>query len=66
MAFVKVKSVDSIYEDIINTNTICQICKGKKRGTYSVYFSNDRSYPEVYDESEAKKIFEAIGVSLNW
>lgn len=66
MAFVKVKSVNSIYEDIINTNMICRICKGKKRGTYSIYFSNDSSYPEVYDENEAKKIFETIGVSLEW
>ncbi len=64
MAFIKVKNKKSKDDSIINTDLICRIAKSKEG--YIVFFSSGNvgaSYYE-YDEENAKKIFEVIGVSL--
>lgn len=69
MAFIKVKGADFYdgdgHEMIINTEQINTIEKKSrsKRGDYRVNFSN--SYERYFVPEEAKKIFEAIGVSLD-
>lgn len=64
MAFIKVKNKKAKDESIINTDMICRISKAKDG--YIVFFSSGNvgsSYYE-YDEENAKKIFNIIGVSL--
>lgn len=64
MTFVKVKDKKSKEEAIINTDMICRIAKSKYG--YIVFLSSGNvgsAYYE-YDEENAKKIFEAIGVFL--
>jgi len=64
MAFIKIKDKKSKEASIINTDMICRIAKTK--GGYIVFFSSGNTgaaYYE-YDEVEAKKIFDSIGVSL--
>lgn len=64
MAFIKVKDKKSKEDTIINTNMICRISRSKNG--YIVFFSSGNvgaAYYE-YDEDNAKKIFNAIGVSL--
>lgn len=64
MAFVKVRNLKAKEESIINTDMICRIIKVKNG--YGVFFSSGNvgsSYYE-YDEENAKKIFDAIGVAL--
>lgn len=64
MAFIKVKNKKGKEETIINTDMICRIAKTKDG--YIVFFSSGNvgaAYYE-YDEDEAQKIFDAIGVSL--
>lgn len=65
MAFIKVKDKRSKEDAIINTDMICRIAKTKNG--YIVFFSSGNTgaaYYE-YEEEDAKKIFEAIGVSLD-
>lgn len=64
MAFIKVKNKKAKEEAIINTDMICRISRNKNG--YTVYFSSGNTgaaYYE-YDEENAKKIFDAIGISL--
>ena len=64
MAFIKVQDKKSKGPAIINTDMICRIAPTKNG--YIVFFSSGNvgaSYYE-YDEETAKKIFDAIGVSL--
>ena len=64
MAFIKVKDKKAKEDTIINTNMICRISRNKNG--YTVFFSSGNvgsAYYE-YDEDNAKKIFDAIGVSL--
>ena len=64
MAFIKVRDIKSKEAAIINTDMICRIAKVNKG--YIVFFSSGNvgsAYYE-YDEENAKKIFDAIGVSL--
>lgn len=64
MAFIKVKDKKTKEDTIINTNMICRISRNKNG--YTVFFSSGNvgaAYYE-YDEDNAKKIFDAIGVSL--
>ena len=64
MAFIKVKDKKGKEEAIINTDMICRIAKTKNG--YIVFFSSGNvgsAYYE-YDEDEAQKIFDAIGVHL--
>lgn len=64
MAFIKVKDKKGKEDAIINTDMICRIAKTKSG--YIVFFSSGNTgaaYYE-YDEAEAKKIFDAIGVAL--
>lgn len=52
-------------DTIINTDMICRIAK---KSGYIVFFSRGNTgaaYYE-YDEAEAKKIFDAIGVALDY
>lgn len=65
MAFIKVRDKKSKEDAIINTDLICRIAK--TRNGYIVFFSSGNTgaaYYE-YDESEAKKIFDTIGVALD-
>ena len=65
MAFIKVKNIKGSSETIINTDLICRIAKSKNG--YIVFFSSGNvgsAYYE-YDENEIKKIFKAIGTSLD-
>lgn len=65
MAFIKVKDKRSKEDAIINTDMICRIAKTKNG--YIVFFSSGNTgaaYYE-YEEEDAKKIFEVIGVSLD-
>lgn len=64
MAFIKIKGIKG-RDSIINTDMICRIAKTKNG--YIVFFSSGNvgaAYYE-YDEEEAQKIFQAIGVSLD-
>lgn len=64
MPFVKVKSKKDKEDAIINTDMICRIAKNKD--TYTVFLSSGNvgaAYYE-YDEENAQKIFDAIGISL--
>ena len=64
MAFIKVRNVKGKEDTIINTELICRIAKSKNG--YTVFFSSGNTgaaYYE-YDEENAKRIFDAIGVSL--
>lgn len=64
MAFIKIRNKKSKEESIINTDMICRIAKTKSG--CMVFFSSGNvgaAYYE-YDQEEMKKIFEAIGVSL--
>lgn len=64
MAFIKIKNKKAKEDTIINTDMICRISKNKTG--YIVYFSSGNTgaaYYE-YDEENAKKIFDVIGVSL--
>ena len=64
MAFVKIKDIKSKEDSIINTDMICRIAKSKNG--YIAFFSSGNTgaaYYE-YDETEAKKIFDVIGVSI--
>ena len=64
MAFIKAKDKKGKEDAIINTDMICWIAKTKSG--YIVFFSSGNTgaaYYE-YDEAEAKKIFDAIGVAL--
>ena len=65
MAFIKVKDKKSKEEAIINTDMICRIAKTKNG--YIVYFSSGNTGAAYYEygEEEAKKIFAAVGVSLD-
>ena len=65
MAFIKVKNKKSRDYSIINTDLICRIAKSKEG--YTVFFSSGNvgaAYYE-YDEENAKRIFDVIGVSLD-
>lgn len=65
MAFIKVKNKKSKDFAIINTDLICRIAKAKEG--YIVFFSSGNvgaAYYE-YDEENAKKIFDVIGISLD-
>ena len=65
MAFIKIKDKKNV-EAIINTDMIYKIAKVEaKNGYYFVFFSNG-SRPYEYDHNEIKKIFDAIGESLDW
>lgn len=62
MAFLKVRNVKGKEDTIINTDLICRIAKSKNG--YTVFFSSGNTgaaYYE-YDEENAKRIFDAIGV----
>jgi hypothetical protein len=71
MAFVKVVSAGSVIggsfispkDELINTETITNIKKHEEKALvyYMVYTTGTSS---ILSSSEAKKIFEAIGVSL--
>mgnify|MGYP000033378210 CR=1 FL=1 len=64
MPFIKIKNKKAKEDTIINTDMICRISKNKNG--YIVYFSSGNTgaaYYE-YDEENAKKIFDVIGVSL--
>ena len=64
MAFIKVRNIKSKEESIINTDMICRIAKSKNG--YIVFFSSGNTgaaYYE-YDDENAKKIFDTIGISL--
>ena len=64
MAFIKVKGITGKEDTIINTDMICRITKSKNGCT--VFFSSGNvgaAYCE-YDEEDANKIFDAIGISL--
>ena len=64
MAFLKVRNVKGKEDTIINTDLICRIAKSKNG--YTVFFlcvNTGAAYYE-YDEENAKRIFDAIGVSL--
>lgn len=64
MAFLKVRNVKGKEDTIINTDLICRIAKSKNG--YTVFFSSGNTgaaYYE-YDEENAKRIFDAIGVYL--
>ena len=64
MAFIKVRDIKSKEAAIINPYLYCCFVIVKKR--YIVFFSSGNvgsAYYE-YDEENAKKIFDAIGVSL--
>lgn len=64
MPFIKIKNKKAKEDTIINTDMICRISKNKSG--YIVYFSSGNTgaaYYE-YDEENAKKIFDVIGVSL--
>ena len=61
----KIKHKKGKEDAIINTDMICRIAKTKSG--YIVFFSSGNTgaaYYE-YDEAEAKKIFDAIGVALD-
>lgn len=60
--FIEVRDKKGKEEAIINTDMICRISKAKNG--YTVFFSSGNvgaAYYE-YDEVEARKIFDAIGV----
>ena len=66
MAFIKVRKHfnDLVKENeytIINTSEICTI-QDYIGGVYQVEMSNQKTV--MLDQEEAKKVFEAIGVSL--
>ena len=64
MPFIKIKNKKAKEDTIINTDMICRTSKNKNG--YIVYFSSGNTgaaYYE-YDEENAKKIFDVIGVSL--
>ena len=64
MAFIKVRNIKSKEDSIINTDMICRIAKSKNG--YIVFFSSGNTgaaYYE-YDDENAKKIFDTIGISL--
>ena len=64
MAFIKVRNIKGKQDSIINTDMICRIVKGKE--DYTVFFSSGNvgaAYYE-YDEENAQKIFDAIGIAL--
>lgn len=66
MAFIKVKDKKGKEDTIINTDMICRIAKTKSDNI--VFFSSGNTgaaYYE-YDEAEAKKIFDTIGVALDY
>ena len=67
MAFIKVKDKKAKEDTIINTNMICRISRNKNG--YTVFFSSGNVGAAYYEydednEDNAKKIFDAIGVSL--
>ncbi len=65
MAFIRLKNKKSKDDSIINTDMICRIAKSNDG--YIVFFSSGNvgaAYYE-YDEENAKKIFDAIGISLD-
>ena len=64
MAFVKVKSITGKEDTIINTDMICRITKSGN-GCKVIFSSGNvgGSYCE-YDQVDANKIFDAIGISL--
>ena len=65
MAFLKIKNKKSKDYSIINTDLICRIAKAKEG--YIVFFSSGNvgsAYYE-YDNENAKKIFDTIGISLD-
>lgn len=64
MAFIKIKDKKNV-EAIINTDMICRIAKAKNG--YIVFLSSGNvgaAYYE-YNHNEIKKIFDAIGESLD-
>lgn len=66
MAFIEVKDKKGKEDAIINTGMICRIAKTKSG--YIVFSSSGNTgaaYYE-YDEAEAKKIFDATGVALDY
>lgn len=62
MAFIKIKDKKNV-EAIINTDMIC--CIAKHFDGYFVKLSGDGS-AYIYNDNEIKKIFDAIGESLDW
>lgn len=63
VAFIKVRDKKGKEAAIINTDMICRISKAKNG--YTVFFSSGNvgaAYYE-YDEAEARKICDAIGVN---
>lgn len=64
MGFIKVKDLKHKEEAIINTDMITRIAKSKNG--YTVFFSSGNTGAAYYDyeEKEAKKIFNEIGVGL--
>lgn len=64
MSFIKVRNIKGKNDTIINTDMIVRICKVKNY--YGVFLSSGNvgaSYYE-YDEENARKIFNAIGISI--
>ena len=64
MAFIKVVDIKSKEAAIINTNMICRIAKAKKGYVVFLSSGNVGSAYYEFDEENAKKIFDVIGVSL--
>lgn len=64
MAFIKVKDKKSKESAIINTEMICRISKNKNGYTVFLSSGNVGSAYYEYDDTEAKKIFDVIGISL--
>ena len=60
MAFIKIKDKKNV-EAIINTDMICMI--SKERNEYIMLLSS--GFSDCYYHSEIKKIFDAIGESLD-
>ncbi len=65
MAFIKVRDKKSKGAAIINTDMINRIVKSKNG--YTVFFTSGNIGTAIfeYDEDEAKKIFDCIGVALD-
>ena len=65
MAFIKVKDKKGKEDAIINTDMICRIAKTKNGYIVFFFIGNIGDAYYEYDEAEAKKIFDAIGVALD-
>ena len=63
MAFIKVRDKKSKEDAIINTDMICRIVKTKNGYIVFISSGNTGAAYYEYNEIEAKKIFDTIGVA---